>query len=154
MKVIFPAIWIGAFTFASAALFVAPELLRPSSGGPFDPYLKWIVPVVTIASAGFFWRALVPLKRVRMDAKVLYISNYSTEIAVPLTNVANVSENRRVEPHQVVIDFHTQTAFGLRITFMPKTRWFDSWSPHPVIEEVRCAVNRAMGSPFRELRPN
>jgi hypothetical protein len=85
------------------------------------------------------------LKRVRIDDKVLYVSNYVTEIAVPLVNVAEVRENRWVNIHAITIQFHSATEFGSRIVFMPKARWFGFWSSHPVVAEIRAAVNRATG---------
>ena len=80
-----------------------------------------------------------------MDDQALYISNYSKEIVVPLANVADVSENRWVNTHPVTIQFHSETEFGTHVKFMPKVRWFGGWSSHPVVEEIRMAVNRATG---------
>ena len=83
------------------------------------------------------------LPNMRLEA--LCISNYSSEIAVPLVNVAQVSENRWVNIHPITIEFHADTEFGSRVVFMPKVRWFAFWSPHPVVEEIRGAVDRATG---------
>jgi len=80
-----------------------------------------------------------------MDDRALYISNYAKEIAVPLANVAEVTENRWINIHPVTITFHSDTAFGSQIVFMPKTRWFGFWSSHPVVDEIRTAANRALG---------
>ena len=85
----------------------------------------------------------VPLKRVRTDGRNLYISNYFHEITVPLTAVGDVTENRWINIHPVTIHFRRDTEFGRRITFMPTTRMFSSWSSHPVVEELHQAVAAA-----------
>src|SRR5881409_246355 len=101
-----------------------------SHGGALDPDTKWFFLFATIVGGGFIWWSCIRLKRVRMDDKALDISNYSTEIAVPLVNVAQVSENRWVNIHPVTIEFHAATEFGSRVVFMPKVRWFAFWSSH------------------------
>ncbi len=141
MKVIFPPIWIGGFALATATLFLSPASWHDATGGPMDPDTKWFFLFATIVGGGFIWWSCIRLKRVRMDDKAFYISNYSTEIAVPLVNVAQVSENRWVNIHPVTIEFHAATG----VVFMPKVRWFAFWSSHPVVEEIRAAVRRATG---------
>ncbi|OLC37597.1 MAG: hypothetical protein AUH81_05950 [Candidatus Rokubacteria bacterium 13_1_40CM_4_69_5] len=101
--------------------------------------------LATIAGTVFIGRTCIPLKRVRMDDKALYISNYSTEIVVPLANVAEVTENRWLNIHPVTITFHSDTEFGPRVVFMPKRRWFAFWSSHPVVDEIRTTARRATG---------
>lgn len=145
MKTVFPILWIGAFTAATISLFLSPESWHGSDGGPPDGGLKWFFLIITIVGTVFIWRTGVRLKRVRMDEKALYISNFSNEIMVPLVNVAEVTENRWINIHPVTIHFHADTEFGSRITFMPKARWFAFWSSHPVVQEIRLAAGRATG---------
>ena len=145
LKVIFPPLWIGGFALGTAGLFLSPGSWHDARGGTLDPETKWIFLLATIVGTVFIWWSCIRLKRVRMDDKMLYISNYSSEIAVPLVNVAQVSENRWVNIHPITIEFHADTEFGSRVVFMPKVRWFALWSPHPVVEEIRGAVNRATG---------
>jgi len=80
-----------------------------------------------------------------MDDKALYISNYSTEIVVPLNNVAGVTENVLINIHPITILFRSETEFGSQIVFMPESRWFGFWSSHPVVGEIQNAVARAGG---------
>ncbi len=144
-KVLFPLLWIGGFAAVTLSLFLAPGLWHGPDAAPSDPEVKWVLLVATIVSIAFIWWTAVPLKRVRMDENVLYISNYSTEIVVPLVNIAQVTENRWLYMHPVTITFHADTEFGSRVVFMPKTRPFDRWSSHPVVDEIRTAANRVMG---------
>ena len=144
-KLIYPLIWIGGFAFLTAILFLAPGMLESRDGTPPDAGLKWLFLGITLIGGFFVGRSCFRLKRVRMDDRFLFISNYVTEIAVPLANVAKVSENRLARDHPVTIDFLTDTEFGSRVVFMPKSRWFRSSSPHPVVEEIRSAVGQASG---------
>ena len=145
LKFVFPVVWIGGFAAATLSLFLGPHSWTGSDGGPPEASLKWLFLFGTLVGTIFIWWACVRLKRVRMDEEALYISNYSAEIVVPLANVAEVTENRWVDSHPVTIHFHSDTSFGSQVTFMPKIRWFAFWSSHPVVEEIRLAVNRATG---------
>lgn len=145
MKAIFPPLWIGGFVAATLSLFLAPDFWDGADGGPPDTRLRWVFLLVTVAGTVFIRRTCIPLKRVRMDEKTLYISNYSREIVVPLANVAEVTENRWLNIHPVTITFHSDTDFGPRVVFMPTRRWFAFWSSHPVVDEIRAAVRRATG---------
>jgi len=60
------------------------------------------------------------LKRVRMDAEALYVSNYLREIRIPLSDVQHVSEilGRR-HWNRVTITLRCDTPFGRKIDFLP-----------------------------------
>ncbi len=136
-KTLLPPLLIGTFAFFTASFFLWPESWHG------DTEVKWLFLVATPAGSALLWWFCARLKRVRMDDLMLYISNYSTEITVPLTNVAKVSEDRNT--HLIMIQFHRHTEFGSRIVFMPvKSR---SRSSHPVVQEICAAVGRATGRP-------
>ena len=145
MKFVLAVLWICGFAIITLSLFLFPSSWHGADGGPPEASLKWFFLFATIVGSAFIWWAGVRLKRVRMDARALHISNYSTEIVVPLANVAEVTENRWLNTHPVTIRFHSDTEFGSQVTFMPKIRWFAFWSSHPVVEEIRVAVARATG---------
>jgi hypothetical protein len=145
MKFVFPLVWIAGFAAATLSLFLAPNSWTTPDGQPPDPRMKAVALLVMLVGTAFIYWSCVRLKRVRMDSGFLYVSNYSTEIVVPLANVVEVTENRWVNSHPVTIRFHSDTDFGSEVTFMPKIRWFAFWSSHPVVEEIRLAVKRATG---------
>lgn len=145
LKVVFPTLWIGALVAITLSLFLTPAAWRGPDGRPPDPALRWVLLFATVAGSAFIWWACIRLKRIRMDDKALYISNYSKEIVVPLANVAEVTENRWLNIHPVTIAFHSDTEFGARVVFMPKARWFAFWSSHAVVDEIQAAVRRATG---------
>ena len=77
------------------------------------------------------WQCL-RLKRVCLDQEALYVSNYVVERRIPLTEVSRVWQPG-VIGGAVVVEFHTLTAFGRRIVFMPSRLL----GPHPIGEELR-----------------
>ena len=131
-KVIYPVIWIGTL----ATLYLLPGGLSQSSS---NGYMLLLI----IGGSIFFWWTWMGLKRVRLDDKALYISNYFTEIVVPLKDVAEVSENPWWNYHPVTIYFLVKTKFGNQVTFVPRARWGFSWSHHPVVDEIRSAITKA-----------
>ena len=142
MKLVLPVVWVGLFSTATLSLFMSPESWDDASGEPFPSWMKWLFLVFTLFGIASAWWFNALFKRVRMDDRSLYISNYFKEVVVPLANVAEVTENRWTNIHPVTVRFHSDTPFGSRITFMPKFRWFDFWSSHPVVEEIRAAARR------------
>jgi len=141
-RFVFPAVWIGGFTAATLTLFFFPQAWHGESGGPPGPGLKWIFLCATAGGAAFIWWACGPLKRVRLDATALYISNYFTEIVVPLSQVAEVTEDYFVSGHPVTIRFHRATEFGSSVKFIPRARWSGFQVSHPAIDEIRQAMSR------------
>ena len=82
-------------------------------------------------------RGCTSLKRIRIDEKNLYISNYIHEIIVPLTAIEDVLESYWSIINPVTIYFSAPTQFGERVTFMPKVRLFSLFCSHPVVAELR-----------------
>ena len=127
-KVIFPVVWIGGFGLGTLALW--------SSHGAQQPKYQFLV--FWVAGTAFILWACAGLKRVRIDDRFLYISNYQNEISVPFDMIADVTEIRWISNHPVTIHFRSPTEFGTTITFMPKARFtFSSWTSHPVVAELK-----------------
>jgi len=145
LKIVFPIFWVGGFGTATIALFLTGSGFHDASGAPPPPEAKWIFLVVWILGGAMTYWACARLKRVRMDDAALYVSNYLREARVPLRQIMAVTENRWLNIHPVTIQFRSATEFGDRVVFMPKARWFAFWSPHPVVAEIRQAVDRATG---------
>jgi hypothetical protein len=146
MKVIFPVLWIGAFSAATMLLFAGGGGFKDEAGNPPDPSMKWTFLLMTILGSAFIYWTCIRLKRVQLEGTALYVSNYQTEITVPLRDVADVTENRWINIHPVTIHFHRDTEFGASIVFMPKVRWFAFFSSHPIVAELQAAVARSQGA--------
>lgn len=139
-KVVSPAVWIGGVGFLSLGLFVAEDAFH-DQGSPVDPEAKWVLLGLWLAGTAFALSS-IRFKRVRVGERSLQISNYLSEIEVPLTDVVAVRENTWLRTHPVTIEFRRHTAFGNRIVFMPRVRWWYWWQSHPVVDEIQGAVDR------------
>ena len=134
VKFIFPVVWIGGFGLGTMALWLAPLHAR---GGAPPPEMKWLFLAVWIAGSAFVLWLSAGLKRVRLDEETIYISNYVSEISVPLGLIEEVTENRWINIRPVTIQFRHPTEFGDKISFMPKTRVFWPWNPNPLVAELQ-----------------
>ena len=78
------------------------------------------------------------LKRVRMDDRQLYVSNYIREISVPFSEIIDVRQNRWLNSRPITIYFRDATEFGGKATFIPKWRMQSLfWRTDPVVSELR-----------------
>src|SRR5262245_16793238 len=66
------------------------------------------------------WLMCARLKRVKLDGATLVISNYRREITVPVSEIADVRQNRLINLRPVTITFRKETPFGGAVTFMPR----------------------------------
>ena len=123
MKFLFPAIWILAFGYVTFLW----------SGGP--PQTKFVFLVVWIVGTTSILWFYVGLKRVRMDERQLYVSNYIQEIQIPFSAITEVKQNRWINSRPITIYFRDATQFGGKVTFMPKQR-IQFWSVDPIVNEL------------------
>ena len=129
-KIVFPAIWIPVWGFAALAMFFGRV------EGP-EPPLKWIFLVAWIVGCAVIYWTCIRLKEVSVDDNFLYVSNYLKEIAIPLSEIRDVTENKWINLHPVTIHLKSPTEFGDKIVFMPTVRYFAFFSSHPVVNELK-----------------
>jgi hypothetical protein len=135
MKFLLPAIWIMGFGLGTVSLWLGIMHGRSNDLPPEE--MKWLFLIFWVAGTlGILWTA-ANLKRVRVDSKYLYVSNYLRETSIPFSNVKDVTENRWVNYHPVTIHFQDATEFGDKIRFMPKLRYFGFWRSHPIVGELK-----------------
>jgi hypothetical protein len=124
---------LGAITFLWSNGLVDRNGATPPLQVKFVLLSVWIPAMALILwiSAG--------LKRVRMDERQLYLSNYVREIAVPFSAITDVRQNLWLNSRPVTIYFRDVTEFGDRATFMPKQRiqFWQFWRPDPVVNELK-----------------
>ena len=135
-KYIFSAVWITGFGSGTASMFLSGTHFRDKAGIPQPPEMRWQFLMAWIVGSLFIWWGCSRLKRVRLDDKALYISNYLEEIEVPLQEVSDISENRWINIHPVTLTFKNRTQFGSSAVFMP-TAHFSIFSSHPIVAEIR-----------------
>jgi len=130
MKVIFPGFWIPLFGIASLTMF-----LRPIEGHDSEP--KWMFLLIWLAGFAFIYWSCIRLKEVSVDENFLYVSNYLKEVAIPLSEIEDVTENVWINIHPVTIHLKSRSVFGDKIVFMPTVRFFAFFSSHPVVAELK-----------------
>ncbi len=132
MKVGLPLLWAGAIV----AVFRSPDSAD-------DLPTRLIVLAMTGVAALLIGWVCVRLKRVRVADRTLYVSNYLTEITLPLDAVVDIKEHRWLKIRPITLVLRTPTPFGSRILFMPRTQWWlTPFSPHPMAEELRGMTGR------------
>ena len=140
MKYVFPIVWIGGFGLGTLGMWLGD--FHDSDGEPPPSWMRWQFLIMWIAGAAFIIWFANRVKRVRVDDQSLYVSNYFSEALIPLTEVADITENRNVRPSTITIHFRGPTAAGMSVVFIPRTRRFSQRS-HPVIAELRARCERA-----------
>lgn len=137
MKIVLPGFWITMFGVGALNLFLLTD-----EGLQSPP--AWLTLFVWIAGSAFLLWDTFRLKVVNVDEHFLYVSNYLKEIAIPLADIYDVTENVWLNTHPVTIHLKSPSEFGDRIVFMPKTR-FSFFSSHPVVKELKqlARVNQA-----------
>lgn len=127
MKFVFPGLWIPLFGIGTLASFSARDLGTPP---------PWIFLFFWIGGSAWFLFDAARLKYVSVDDDFLYVSNYVREIAIPLWDIYDVTENFWLKTHPVTVHLQHRSEFGDKIVFMPKTRFW-GFTSHPVVKELK-----------------
>jgi hypothetical protein len=133
-KFLFPAMWILCFGFGTILLW--SDRLVDSSGAISPPQVKYLFLGMWILGTTFILWTSVGLKRVRIDERRLYVSNYVREIDVPFSAITDVRQNRWLSSRPITICFRDATEFGDKAAFMPKQR-IQFWRIDPVVNELK-----------------
>ena len=112
-------------------MFIGSTRDDPAATGP----VFWLFLLFWLGITVWYVMRVAAWKRVRMDLDSLYVSNYSSEIRVPLTQVEEVWQ-RRGWPRTVTIRLRGPGVFGPLISFHPRLS-FAFWRQHPVVAELR-----------------
>jgi hypothetical protein len=125
-------LWFGGLGGGTLGLWLGSFAANP----PPAP-MKWIFLVLWVLGTASFWWLLGSVKKVRLDATALHVSDYRREIAVPLAEIESVSENWWMSHHPVTLHLRHDTPFGRKITFIPTFRLLPFWRTHPIVNELR-----------------
>ena len=134
MKVLFPCVWI--LLFGAGTMYLGAGALHGNQGEDLPEFMKWEFLVMWVIGALFLLKTCVGLKRVCLDSTQLRVSNYRREISIPLTLIADVTQNRWLNLHPITIHFRGPTEFGQAVTFIPTVRFFNR-GVHPIVEELK-----------------
>ena len=111
-----------------------------STAEPTTTVAVMLLPVIFLGLSIFFqW----PLKKVYVDERNLYVSDYRVEATIPITNISRVSEFFLSEPRRVTIHFKEPTIFGRKIVFIATYRFapFAAFRSHPIVSELRKMIS-------------
>lgn len=148
LKFVLPVAFGGLLSVVAIVMFLTPSGWRST----IDVRDRlWFLGGTLIGTVFIVWY-VGSLKRVRMDERALYISNYFTEIVVPLTEVTEIRRSLYGSLNPTTIEFGSPTAFGSSIEFLPAFRWGSLLGSPPVTEEIREAVAKAKGIDAGESR--
>jgi hypothetical protein len=131
-KFVFTTVWSGGLGMGTAFMFLSRQNNSPAMGWPFAAI--WLVGSVVI------WGMCGRLKRVRLNGTTLMISNYRDEIAVPISDIVQVKQNRLVNLRPVFLTFRRETPFGYTVTFMPRVS-FRMFSEDDIVVRLRRLAN-------------
>src|SRR5215207_347830 len=134
-KVLLPCLWITTLGVGVIGAFLGNDPRAAAAPPSFFLLAVWI-----LGTAFLYWFC-VRLKSVSIDGEFLYVPNYLKGIAIPLSNIYFVRENKWLNIHPVTIHLRTPSKFGNKITFMPKTRLFPLFDSHPVVKELKSLPN-------------
>jgi hypothetical protein len=99
---------------------------------------------VLIGAAG-----LTRHKRVFLDDSTIIVSNYLTDVRIPITDIATVKQVTFKHPYYIAVEFTHETHFGRRITFLPhwqrSSRWFKP-PEYSVVTELQQLIAMAKRS--------
>jgi hypothetical protein len=144
-KFVLPVVITGAMLAGTWFARVHPDSPRLHGPGGTPPDQVWLmvlgVTVIVIVAVGLM---VAPLKRVVLSGDELVISNFRSEIRVPLTNVAEIGKLSLTDPKRHTIRFEESTEFGDKVTFMVPRRWgLNKWVESEDVQELRRAWEAA-----------
>jgi hypothetical protein len=123
-KFIFTTVWSAGFGLGTVVMFLKRQ-----------PVAMQFAAAWAIGTA-FLLFTCARLKRVRLDGATLVISNYRHDITVPVSEIADVRQNRLINFRPVTITFRKQTPFGSAVTFMPRAS-FRLFSEDDIVMRLR-----------------
>jgi hypothetical protein len=154
IKFALPAFWICVGGIVPVLMCLGPPGGKGPTAEPFDAKIAFLGP--WLAGCLFVLWICARLKRVRVDDRLIYISNYLKEISLPLSAIADVTENGLIHifhSDPITVRFRRNTEFGEKITFVPVTSKrsldFDpfGWTSHLVVDELRQLARRSGANP-------
>jgi hypothetical protein len=117
--------------------------IKETDGKPMRVEEICLFTLVWAAIVGVAVKSIGVLKRVEVDDDALYISNYHTEVRIPLSEVTGVRQSRgKKDLTKVSIGLRSRSAFGKTVEFLPRLRL--NWSgTHPAVRELKVLCQQA-----------
>ncbi len=144
----FPSLVSGPVIIIIGLCFLVFSLIngRNQVSIEFSASVAFVFIIGGVVNCALVW--YLRFRKVSMDDKNLYVSDYRKEIAIPLSEIADVTENRWLHAHPVTINLRNQTVFGDKIVFMPTFKYFAFWTGHPIVGELLNAAGATRPDEF------
>ena len=81
------------------------------------------------------------LKKVQVDGRNVYISNYIQSTEIDISAIKSVSGSLFLSPELVWFKTEPPSIFGQTIVFMPPLRFSFGFTQHPLVEELKDRVS-------------
>jgi len=103
-----------------------------------DSFLWLIAPLLIAVSIFYAWE-FIQFKKISVDDKFLYVSNYLKEIRIPFENIdAVVEQSWKGVTYPIDISLNSRSEIGSTIRFMPEVRFGHSVEDSSsVIDELK-----------------
>ena len=140
-KFILPVLTTGGMCFGTWWTWRNPGSDRVHAPDGMAADHVWLLMLAaTAAVAAIIWWTSAPLKRVVLSDDELVVSNYLTEIRVPLTSIEKISGPSRTNTKRYTVTLLEPTDYGRRITFLPPMVWsFNPWAEAEEVAQLRGA---------------
>ncbi len=121
-KFVIPLLVFGGIATSTLMSYLHPGPQKMPPG--LAPYqARILMAVAAVIAIAVMWWALGRLMRVELDDDELIVSNYRTEIRVPLANVAKIGGPSRSNPPRYTLTFEEPTDLGRTVAFIPPIAW-------------------------------
>ncbi|MGH2372855.1 MAG: hypothetical protein ACRDIC_05180, partial [bacterium] len=144
LKFVLPPVWISIVGYAGWRLLLRPEtVLFDYEAGAATAAVKWLLLALLAISLLVLFAFVVPLKRVRLAADGLRVSNYVREVTVPFGAIARVRQNWLPTFRLITLELRSGTPLGRRVIFRPAVPqrmdfWRrDYWREDALVSELR-----------------
>ena len=127
-KYIFTLVWVGFFGFGTISMFLSDS----SSDAPKYQFLfTWIIGTLLV------YLICGRLKKVQIEDRKVYISNYFQSTEIDISALKSVSGSIFLAPELVWFKVEPSSIFGQTIIFMPPLRIFCGFTQHPLVKELK-----------------
>ena len=134
LKYFLPAVWITFFATFTMGAFFSEE---PQLGGiPIMQFRIGALAFLCVGIAFLYW-AVMGLKRVELDDKFVYVTNYRKNYRYPYHNIEKIEEKDWGIFKTIHIHLKVAGHFGKKITFIAsKSKMHKFFKAHPQLTEL------------------
>lgn len=128
---------VGSLAFVSLWLLFSIFAIARSN----DPTgLDLLFPIIGLALFLTIYALVGRAKEVELAGDVFVVSSGGRSVEIDIRDVESVGGSRFTNPERMWLDLRRPSEFGSRIHFLPPQRWFNLFSQHPLIAELRSIV--------------